>query len=128
MKNLNFETGMTEYQVNGGGTIRFNPADAAFVKGLSELFAALGQGTEGSLDDLPQREAEVTAKIDALFGPGTSRAVFGDQGAYALAGGLPLWANFLLAVLDEVESAVRAQPAAASPRVEEYMKKYAAYV
>ena len=49
-----------------------------------------------------------------------------ELGLYALAGGLPLWANFLLAVLEEVESAVDAQQQAASPRVAYYMERFAA--
>lgn len=132
MRELNFDTGLTEYQVNGGAVIRFNPADTEFVKGLHHLFEELGQEQEQSAGEdvfaaIDRRDAAMRQKIDGLFGPGTCQAVFADRGVYGLAGGLPLWANFLLAVLDEVETVIRAQEQAASPRVAYYMEKYAAY-
>lgn len=133
MRELNFDTGVVEYRVNGGTVIRFNPADTGFVERLHDLFEKLGReqealkADEGVFDQIRSREAQMRADIDGVFGPGTCQAVFAGVGVYALAGGLPLWANFLLAVLDEVADAIGQQQKAASPRVEKYMEKYAAW-
>lgn len=131
-KALNFDTGVIEYEVNGGAIIRFNPADTVLVKNLSKLFEKLGEEQEQTAGDdvfktLEEKDRAMRKDIDSVFGDGTSTAVFGSMGLYALAGGLPLWANFLLAVLDEVDSSIQAQERAASPRVEYYMAKYAKY-
>ena len=129
MKELSFDTGVVEYQVNGGAVLRFNPADTHFVRRLHDLFEELGQEQQaegGVFDTLEKKDAAMRERLDGLFGPGTCQAVFGTLGLYALAGGLPLWANFLLAVLEEVESAVDAQQQAASPRVAYYMERFAA--
>lgn len=131
MRELTFDTGVIEYQVNGGNVIAFNPADTVFVKKLHSLFEKLGAEQEQQQGDvftvLEQKDAAMRRDIDEVFGAGTCALVFGDKGLYALAGGLPLWANFLLAVLDEVDSSIRQQTEAVSPRVEYYMKKYAGY-
>lgn len=133
MKELSFETGVVEYQVNGGEVIRFNPADNRFVERLHGLFEKLGSAqqeipeNEAVFERIREKEAEMRADIDGVFGEGTCRKVFPGVGVYALAGGLPLWANFLLAVLDEVERVMHEQQRAANPRVEKYMEKYAAY-
>lgn len=130
MQALQFETGVVEYQVNGGYVLRFNPADTNFVRRLHDLFEELSreQPVEGGVfDTLEKKDTAMREKLDGLFGPGTCDGVFGKLGLYALAGGLPLWANFLLAVLDEVEKSVLKQQQAASPRVAYYMEKYAAY-
>ena len=130
MKELRFDTGVVEYQVNGGAVLRFNPADTNFVRRLHDLFEELGREQEqvegGVFDTIARKDAAMREKLDGLFGPGTCQAVFGELGLYALAGGLPLWANFLLAVLEEVEKAVDDQQQAASPRVAYYMEKFAA--
>ena len=129
MKELCFDTGVVEYQVNGGYVLRFNPADTNFVRRLHDLFEELGQEQQaegGVFEALEKKDAAMRERLDGLFGPGTCQAVFGELGLYALAGGLPLWANFLLAVLEEVESAVDAQQQAASPRVAYYMERFAA--
>lgn len=132
MKELKFDTGVVEYQVNGGAVIRFNPADSKFVERLHGLFEKLGSAQEELaqeqiFEQLEEREQQMRQELDGVFGAGTAKAVFPDVGVYALAGGLPLWANFLLAVLDEVENAIGQQKQLASPRVAKYMEKYAAY-
>lgn len=131
-KALNFDTGVVEYEVNGGAVIRFNPADTELVKKLHNLFEKLGetqeeQAGEDVFKTLDEKDAAMRRDIDGVFGEGTSAAVFGGLGLYALAGGLPLWANFLLAVLDEVDGYVTEQQKAASPRMAYYQQKYAKY-
>ena len=133
MRELNFDTGVVEYQVNGGSVIRFNPADTRFVEKLHKLFEKLGATQEEIPGEgqvfalMEQKDAAMRQNLDEVFGEGTAHSLFPDVGLYALAGGLPLWANFLLAVLDEVERAMGEQQRLASPRVEKYMAKYAAY-
>lgn len=61
------------------------------------------------LGAIAQMDKDMRAAIDSAFGvPGTADAVFGSMNLYAFADGLPLWANFLLAVIDEMPaSAIR---------------------
>jgi hypothetical protein len=140
MKELNFDTGVVAYRVNGGHVIRFNPADNRFVERLFTVFDRLSHlQEEGERSDALQedgaalwasinaRDAEMRQHIDSVFGEHTADGIFPDVGVYALADGLPLWMNFFLAVMDEVDSVLAEEQKKANPRVERYMKKYEKY-
>lgn len=43
---------------------------------------------------------------------------------YALAEGLPLWANLLFAIMDEMDETVMREKKAMNPRIAKYTKKY----
>ena len=43
---------------------------------------------------------------------------------FALSGGLPVWANLMLAVTDEVQSALQGELAAREQRIAKYVEKY----
>ena len=74
MKELCFDTGVVEYQVNGGYVLRFNPADTNFVRRLHDLFEELGQEQQaegGVFEALEKKDAAMRERLDGLFGPGT---------------------------------------------------------
>ncbi len=141
MKELNFDTGVVEYRVNGGHVIRFNPADNRFVERLFVVFDRLSHlQEEGEQTNALQsgdgaklfaainaRDAEMRRDIDSVFGEGAADGIFPDVGVYALADGLPLWTNFFLAVIDEVDASMTEEQKKVHPRVERYMKKYEKY-
>jgi len=134
MKNLNFETGLETYKVNDRCDLTFNPTDAAFVERLYKTFEALDQeqsayadgakSAENVLTFARQRDAAMRGRIDDLFGAGTADAIFGDLSTFGIADGLPLWANFLLAVLDEVAEACARAQKEENPRIKKYLEKY----
>lgn len=139
MSELNFDTGLVTYKVNGQCEITFNPADVAFVKRLFNTFDGLSkrqddidvENTEidgAALFELAeQRENEMRTEIDDIFGDAVCDKIFGKVSVYALAGGLPLWCNFLMAVIDKIDAAIEDEQKLASPRVAKYMAKYAKY-
>ena len=43
---------------------------------------------------------------------------------FASSGGLPVWANLMLAVADEVQSALQGELAAREQRIAKYVEKY----
>lgn len=138
MAELIFDTGLKTYKVNGGQEISFNPADVSFVKRLYNAFNELSEGQDGVIapdetdgkkmfELAEQKDRAMREKIDAIFGEPICDKVFGSMSVYALAGGLPLWCNFLLAVIDEIDAAVSEEQRAANPKIEKYMAKYAKY-
>ena len=83
--------------------------------------------TEAILDTVAQMDKDMRASIDEAFGvPGTADAVFGSASLYAYADGLPLWANFLMAVIDEMPASAEAQAKLTDPRLRKYAGKYSA--
>lgn len=139
MSELNFDTGVVTYKVNGQCEISFSPADVAFVRRLFNTFDSLSKqqdAIEGENQDIDgiklfelveQREKKMRADIDDVFGDTVCDKLFGKVSVFALAGGLPLWCNFLMAVIDKIDAAIEEEQKQASPRVAKYMAKYEKY-
>lgn len=140
MKELQFDTGLVTYKVNGSCEITFNPGDIGFVKKLFDLFDRLS-GRQETAEKVNEEErdgmvlfrtvesldAQMRQDLDSLFGEGTCAALFADMSIFALAGGFPLWANFCMAVIDEIDANLVQEEQKARTRVDKYMKKYKSY-
>lgn len=139
MSELNFDTGLVTYTVNNRCEVTFNPADVSFVKRLFDTFDGLSKrqdDIENGTKEIPgaelfdlveQQEKKMREDIDGIFQQPVSDKIFGNLSVYALASGLPLWCNFLMAVIDKVDEALEVEQKLASPRVSKYMAKYAKY-
>lgn len=135
---LNFEDGRKAYKVNGGCEIRFNPTDIGLVEGIFALVEKVEaqQRDDASMVDTDldvfdisrQRDTQMRADIDALFGEDVCDKIFGKTNVFSPANGLPLCMNFFMALIDIIDEATLNISSAANPRVEKYMKKYEKYM
>ena len=135
MKELNFDLGLNAYDLGGKVTVRFNPTDVSFLEKLSESFAALDQIQEEVKREEFTDEKDVynLAKnldirmreiIDALFGMDVCTPLFGEMNLFASAGGLPVWANLMLAIADEVQDSMDSELKHREARIRKYTEKY----
>ena len=136
MKQLQFSDGLEEYSLNGRVTVRFNPTDASFLERLAELFSrldALQEEVSALQESTPEEEVFPLAKsldarmrdlLDGCFGTPVCEALFGSMNLFASAGGLPVWANLLLALTEEVEAAMQGELTAREARIAKYTAKY----
>lgn len=137
METLNFNTGLVTFSVNGKCEVSFNPTDTAFVKRLYGVFAELDEkqdaykaeveaasGTVEIFNIAERRDVEMRELIDGVLGDGVSAAVFDRMNVYALADGLPVWANFLLTVMEQVDTTFAREQKAVSPLIQKYQAKY----
>ena len=135
MKELNFDLGLNEYDLGGKVTVQFNPTDVSFLEKLSESFAALDQIQEEVKREEITDEKDVynLAKnldirmreiIDALFGMDVCTPLFGEMNLFASAGGLPVWANLMLAIADEVQDSMDSELKHREARIRKYTEKY----
>lgn len=137
MKELNFDTGINEYDLDGKVIVRFNPTDVGFLERLSDSFAYLDLIQE----EVKQCQEEITDEkdifnlaknldkkmreiINALFGQDVCTPLFGRMNLFASAGGLPVWANLMLAIADEVETAMQGELEKREARIAKYTAKY----
>lgn len=140
MKELNFESGLVTYSLNGKCEVIFNPSDSNFVERLYSAFEDLDKKQEGykaTIEKMAnkreifefarERDAEMREIIDDLFGVPVSDALFGGMNVYALANGLPVWCNLMLAVMDEVDNTYAREQKATNPRIAKYTAKYQKY-
>lgn len=137
MKELNFESGLVTYSLNGKCEVSFNPTDSNFVERLYAAFEGLDRkqesykaqiekiaGKKEIFDFARERDKEMRAIMDGLFGAPICDALFGDMNVYAVADGLPVWCNLMLAVMDEIDTTFSREQKATNPRIAKYTKKY----
>lgn len=140
MAELNFSTGVKSFTVNGVCTVSFNPTDSFFVERLFNTFDALDKKQEKfrtQIDSMTDNreifkvsramDEEMRADVNAIFGKDVCGELFPDMNVYAMGDGLPAWANFLLAVIDEVDTSAAAEQKRTSARVDKYLAKYRKY-
>lgn len=137
MKELNFETGLVTYDLNGKCEVSFNPTDSNFVERLYTAFEELDKKQEGykaQVDKMAdkkeifefarERDAEMRTIIDGVFDAPVSDALFGGMNVYAVAGGLPVWCNLMLAVMDEIDTTFAREQKSTNSRIAKYTAKY----
>lgn len=137
---LSFANGVQEYTVHGvkgDVIIRFNPTDGAFIQRLYNAFDTLDKKQDKYADEvqkcgdrvgfstLPTAATRRCARsFDGLFEEPVCDSIFGSMNLYAMADGLHVWTNFLLALMDETDSAFAREQKATNPRIQKYTAKY----
>ena len=137
MKELNFDSGLVTYSLNGKCDVSFNPTDSNFVERLYSAFEELDKKQEGYktqvekmankreiFDFARERDAEMRGIIDGVFEVPVSDAVFGGMNVYASAGGLPVWCNLMLAIIDQIDTRSLQERKGTSARIEQYTKRW----
>jgi len=136
-KVLQFDTGLVTYHLNEQCDVVFNPTDSVFVEKLYAAFNDLDRKQEAYqeqvsrmtdrakiFDLMRERDKEMRELIDGVFDAPVCAMLFGGMNVYAMASGLPVWANLMLAIMDEVDTAFAREQKATNPRVQKYMAKY----
>ena len=137
MRELKFSDGLEEYRLNDRVTVRFNPTDVGFLEKLSHTFEQLDQlqdevrkSRDSITDDrevfpiVRELDTRMHDVINELFGDDVCTPLFGSVNLFASSGGLPLWANLLLAITDEVQSAMQGELDKREARIAKYVEKY----
>ena len=134
MKSINLNLGVEEYLLAGKVAVAFNPTDMTFLERLSRAFSELDalqeevRSTREKLTDdrevfpiARELDGKMRAILNELFGKEICEPLFGSVNLFASSGGLPLWANLLLAITDierpsDSEAAITAFVSFADPR------------
>lgn len=137
MKEIRFETGIETFSLNGSADVSFNPTDSAFVENLFNAFDTLDKRQESyrsevektadkrEVFDVARRmDGEMREIINGVFGADVCGSLFVGMNVYALADGLPVWANLMLAIMDEIDTAFAREQKATNPRIAKYTQKY----
>lgn len=139
MAELNVKNGAVTYTINGKGEVSFNPTDADFINRMYSAFDAMEKkqdaystqirelaGTVEMFDFARRLDEEMRGVLDELFQAPISEMAFGGISCYALADGLPLWCNLMLAVMDEINNAAEREKGTTkmNEKVNKYLVKY----
>lgn len=118
-------------------SIFLNLTDSGFVEKLYSAFETLDKKQEAyketvektankrEIFDIARKmDEEMRDIIGEVFGFDICTALFGEMNVYALADGLPVWANLMLGIMDEVDTAFAREQKTTNPRIARYTKKY----
>ncbi len=130
MRNLNIDKGIKEYSINGdtGKILRVNTSDigiiARFEKTESELMKIADKYSSVeeniTINTLTELDEEVKKQIDYIFGDGASNIIFGDTNCVSLAGGQPIFMNFLDAILPTIKSDIIDEQKKSKKKISKY--------
>ena len=126
MKELNFDSGLVTYSLNGKCEVSFNPTDSNFVERLYSAFEDLDKKQESYKAQI-EKMADKKEIFDGVFDAPVSEAVFGGMNVYAIANGLPVWCNLMMAVMDEIDTTFTREQKLTNPRISKYTAKYQKY-
>lgn len=137
MSEIRFDTGLQSFQINDCVSVEFCPTDSDFAKKLWNLFEELeakqheyAKRSENEtdvkkiLDMASQFDKEIREKIDEIFGKTVCDDVF-KTNVLALGNGLPVWANLMLSVLDQMDTGFDLEKAKTNARVRQYTERWA---
>ena len=127
-KTITFETGVVDYEINGV-QVSFNPTDELFVLKMQDAFGTLDSLQDDFVGDsdfskFVELDEEMREIIDSLLGKGIADKLFPDMNCYAIAGGLPVWMNLVIALLDEVSEAYEREFGESDKRLKAINSKY----
>lgn len=138
MKNISMSN-IQEYNINGKAVIRFNPMDTGFVKRfldacdeLAKRQEAFGKEAEEAPADnffpvAEKADTDMREIINGLFGEDICTPIFDKMSVTALSEGLPLWLNFMLAIMDEITETVeevKGSKVEVNPKLQKYLSKF----
>lgn len=137
MPDIRFDTGVAAYRLNDSCEVSFNPTDSAFVERLFNTFDALDKKQEAYKTEIDRmadkkeifeiarkRDAEMRGMIDEALGVPVCDTLFGGMNVYALADGLPVWANLMLSIMDEIDTSFARESKMTNPRIQKYTARW----
>lgn len=136
MQELNINSGLETFNLNGVIEVTINPTDITFIEKLYCAFEdsdKLAEVYEAKIEKADGRDKFVLASeldcnirehVNAIFEQDICTALFGNTHVCALSDGIPLWANLLFKFMDIVNDNTSEELKKTSSRITQYAKKY----
>ena len=124
MATIQFDNGIKEFDVNGKAIIRFNPLDVATCHRFANSFEkckALTEECDGTPEGIEKLDQDIMCEICAVFGD--ISPAFEGVSPTAISGGLPVWANFYMAIMEAMDENLKGKHEL-SERAKKYLAKY----
>lgn len=130
---LNFEDSVEALKINGDENkiLKFNPTSMMLLKNIEKANAEIvseierldADETLNSENKFEMMDTFVKAKIDEIFGAGTSEMVFGSDYSIVTVKGNYVYENFLIAIMNYMTARIKEETELSQKRVQEYTKK-----
>ena len=129
MKNLNINIGTKEYSINDDVSriLRVNTTDinilARFDKAETELKKIASQYeniTDITAEVITELDTKVREQIDYIFDSKASEIVFGNINCASIAGGQPIFMNFIDAILPVIKNDIVEEQEKSEKKISKY--------
>lgn len=137
MAEIRFDTGIVAFNINDAVTIEFNPTDSEVVEKIYNTFEELDKKQDAYKAEVERcadkkeifeiarrRDQEMRDMLDGLFGEPICAPLFGTMNVYAMADGLPVWCNLMLAIIDQIDTTFSRQKKLTDPRIKKYTERW----
>lgn len=136
MITLKIDDALEEVRLNDKVSVWLNLTDTHFINKLFDAFNQMDKARDeyrGRIEELENKELFDFARnldlhmreiINGVFGVDVCTPLFGETSVCAIANGLPLWANLMLALIDEIDSTIAREKKITNPRILKYTEKY----
>ncbi len=133
MNNLGFDVGYKEYSINGDESriLRINTSDMNIItrmnkaeKELQKIADKCNSATaDNAIETLSYLDNEVRKQINYVFDGDVSDIIFGNTNCISIAGGKPIFENFLEAVLPIIKEDISTEQKKIERKVSKYTSK-----
>lgn len=141
---IKLDSGLVEMRIDGTDrVVKFNPSDSAFLRTLYSMLMKMKDIAEekekaikevdeedfiAKFDIVSERDKQLRAVADGVFGDGFCRDVFGLVDLTALNGdGVTIFESLCFAMIDRMDEDVRAKMAKRDATIAKYTAKYDKY-
>ena len=137
MADIKIATGVEKININDKVTIEFNPTDSEVVEKIYSTFEELDKKQDAYKAEVERcadkkeifeiarrRDQEMREMLDGLFGKPICAPLFGTMNVYAMADGLPVWCNLMLAIVDQIDTTFSRQQKLTNPRIKKYSERW----
>ena len=136
MADIRFDTGLKTFDINGKCEATFAPTDMTFIAKVYNALENMDKAqarykdvaeaaTNAEVFELARKmDAEAREEINAVFDFDICTPLFGNMNLFTVADGFPIWANFILAIIDQLEGEFAAEKKKTNPRIQKYTAKY----
>ena len=136
-ESIRIDTGIKEFNLNGAVTVYFCPTDVTFAEQLFSIEEAIEKKTEEYSERIDKLEdnkdvfeaanaldMEIREMLNSIFDTDICTPLVGTTKIYAIANGLPIWANLILGLIDAMDADLEEQKKRTKQRIKKYTEKY----
>lgn len=133
MNNLSFDVGYKEYSINGDESriLRISTSDMNIITRMDKAEKELQKiadkckstTADNAIEALSYLDNEVRKQINYVFDGDVSDIIFGNTNCISLAGGKPIFENFLEAVLPVIKEDIFTEQKKIERKISKYTSK-----
>lgn len=131
------DDGIQEININDKVTVYLNLTDIDFIEHVFDSFDAMDKHQEKYQamlkgEENPRKifqtaremDVEMKSLINELFGTDVCTPLYGKMNVYAMAGGVPVWFNLIMCLMESMDDTISAEKKQTNPKLQKYLARF----